>query len=377
MNGRSIKKLLLITNRLPVSAEDPASPFVLDFIKALTAAGVETAVYTSHIGEVSADLGFPIHRFDWGETRCTLSELPLMNWSTWQKIKRHFVSGKEGLLKHLENNSYDHILALWALPSGWFAQQAHLATGTPYSVWCLGSDINVWAQRPIAGRMVRDALADATALFADGDELAEKVHRISGRECQFLPSLRQFNYRMLPIPREKFFLYLGRIEKSKGVFDLLRAFAMLKQDIWDYRLLYIGEGSATAKLEKEIERLKVRGKVHLLGRAPIEEVINYLQRARAIVMPTHSDSIPLVFGEALQTATPMVVTNVGDLGTLVRDNKLGYVVQKKSIKALNDALVRSMINDLDISKSAQRLLDRFSPQVAVKTFLEAANAPIE
>ncbi len=129
--------------------------------------------------------------------------------------------------------------------------------------------------------MVRDALADATALFADGDELAEKVHRISGRECQFLPSLRQFNYRMLPIPREKFFLYLGRIEKSKGVFDLLRAFAMLKQDIWDYRLLYIGEGSAAAKLKKEIERLKVRGKVHLLGRAPVEEVINYLQRARA------------------------------------------------------------------------------------------------
>ncbi len=135
MNGRSIKKLLLITNRLPVSAEDPASPFVLDFIKALKSAGVETAVYTSHIGEVSADLGFPVHRFDWGETRCTLSELPLMNWSSWQKIKRHFVSGKESLLKHLETNSYDHILALWALPSGWFAQQACL--GNRYAIFCV------------------------------------------------------------------------------------------------------------------------------------------------------------------------------------------------------------------------------------------------
>ncbi len=367
----------MITNRLPVSAEDPASPFVLDFIKALTTAGVETSVYTSHIGEVATDLGFPVHRFDWGETRCTLSELPLMNWSTWQKIKRHFVSGKENLLHHLATHRYDHVLALWALPSGWFAQQAYLATGTPYSVWCLGSDINVWAQRPIAGRMVRDALADAMALFADGDELAEKVHRISGRECRFLPTLRQFNFRMLPMPREKFFLYLGRIEKSKGVFDLLRAFAMLKQDIKDYRLLYVGEGSATGKLKKEIERLEVRGKVHLLGRAPVEEVINYLQRARALVIPTHSDSIPLVFGEALQTATPMVVTNVGDLGTLVRDNKLGFVVQKKSIRSLNDALVRSMVSDLDIVQSSQRLLDRFSPQMAANTFLEVANASLE
>ena len=367
----------MITNRLPVSAEDPASPFVLDFIRALKNAGVETSVYTSHIGETGPDLGFPVIRFEWGETKNTLSELSLTSWSSWQKIKRHFVSGKENLFDHLKTNSYDHILALWALPSGWFAQQAYLQTGIPYSVWCLGSDINVWAHRPIAGRMVRDALADAAALYADGDELAEKVKHISGRECRFLPSLRQFNYKMLPMPREKFFLYLGRIEKSKGVFDLVRAFAMLKQDIWDYRLLYIGDGSATDKLKAEVEKLKLRGKVHILGRAPVEEVINYLQRAKALVIPTHSDSIPLVFGEALQTATPMVVTNVGDLGTLVRDNKLGLVVQKKSVRALNDALVRSMMGSLDITVSARRLLDHFSPEMAVKTFLEKSGAAVK
>ncbi len=331
-------------------------------------------MYTSHIGEAAPNLEFPVYRFEWGETKSTLSELSLTSWSSWQKIKRHFVAGKEHLLDHLKTNQYDHILALWALPSGWFAQQAYLQTGTPYSVWCLGSDINVWAQRPIAGRMVRDALAGARAVYADGDELAEKVKLISGRECRFLPSLRQFNYKMLPMPREKFFLYLGRIEKSKGVFDLLRAFAMLKQDIWDYRLLYIGEGSASQKLQQEVEKLKMRGKVHLLGRAPVEEVINYLQRAKALVIPTHSDSIPLVFGEALQTATPMVVTNVGDLGTLVRDNKLGFVVQKKSVRALNDALVRSMVGCQDITVAAQRLLDRFSPAMAVKTFLETSGA---
>ncbi len=350
---------------------------MLDFISALKKAGIEPSVYTSCIGEIDGDLGFPVIRFDWGERKCTLSELSLLSWSSWKKIKQHFTAGRDHLIEHLRSNSYDHILALWALPSGWFAQQAFLETGTPYSVWCLGSDINVWAHRPIAGRMVRDALGDATALFADGDELAEKVNRIADRECRFLPSLRLFDYKMLPMPREKFFLYLGRIEKSKGVFDLLHAFAMLKQDIWDYRLLYIGDGSASSKLRSEVERLKVRGKVHLLGRVPLEEVINYLQRAKALVIPTHSDSIPLVFGEALQTATPMVVTNVGDLGTLVRDNKLGCVVQKKSVRALNDALVRAMIGDLDISAPARRLLDRFSPQQAVRTFLETVNGTNE
>jgi arginyl-tRNA synthetase len=74
--------------------------------------------------------------------------------------------------------------------------------------------------------MIRRSVRGATALFADGDDLAEKVTAISGRECHFLPSFRRFRLKMLPQPREKFFLFLGKLEKNRGVFDLLKAFAM-------------------------------------------------------------------------------------------------------------------------------------------------------
>lgn len=347
---------------------------MLDFVDALQDTGIAVTAYTSRIGEQTASLPFEVVRFDWGESQRTLSELPLYRVATWERVKAYFRSGQETLIEHLKSHTYDHILAMWALPSGWFAYKAHKVTGIPYSVWSLGSDINVWAQRPVAGKMIKAALRHATALFADGDELAEKVKRLSGRDCHFLPSLRVFNYQMLPIPREKYFLYLGRIERSKGVIDLVKAFSLLKQDIWDYRLLYIGDGAAVPKLKREIDRLGLRGKVHLLGRAPTIEVINYLQRAKALVIPTHSDSIPLVFGEALQTATPMIVTNVGDLGTLVRDNKLGFVVQKRSVKALHDALVRVIVSDLDIKAAAKNLLERFAPAQAVRSFIEYVNA---
>jgi hypothetical protein len=70
----------------------------------------------------------------------------------------------------------------------------------------------------------------------------------------------------------------------------------------------------------------------------------------------------------------MIVTNVGDLGTLVRDNKLGYVVQKKSVRALHDALVRAIVCDLDIKAAAKNLLERFAPSQAVRTFVDVVNA---
>jgi glycosyltransferase involved in cell wall biosynthesis len=211
-------------------------------------------------------------------------------------------------------------------------------------------------------------------LFADGDELAEKVSSLCGRECHFLPSFHRFQGNIMAAARESFFLYLGRIEKSKGVFDLLRAFAAIKRDIWDYRLIFIGSGSQEEQLRAKVDKLRLRGKVHVLGRLPADEVVNFMQRCRALVIPTHSDSIPLVFGEALQTATPMVVTDVGDLGTLIRDNKLGFVARRKSVASLRDALIKMIVSEVNVTDPSRRLMQRFSPEMAVHRFLEVTGA---
>lgn len=54
----------------------------------------------------------------------------------------------------------------------------------------------------------------------------------------------------------------------------------------------------------------------------------------------------------------------------MRDNKLGFVVRRKSVAGLTDAMVRALMSDLDITAAAQRLVSRFSPQQAVRRFLE-------
>ncbi len=363
----------MLTNRLPLAEADPASPFVVDFLRALQQASVEPSVFTARIGADEGRLDLPVYRFDWGETEKTLSELNLLKPTDWIKIRDYFGLGRSCLFDHLASHEYDHLLALWALPSGWFAQQASQEFGIDYSIWALGSDINVWGKRPLTGKIIRGILRNATACFADGDELAEKVTALCGRECHFLPSFHRLKSQVPSVRRESFFLYLGRLEKKKGIYDLLKAFAAIKRDIWDYRLIYIGSGSEEDKLKRAIKSLKLRGKVHVLGWVPPREVIYYLQRARALVIPTHSDSIPLVFGEALQTATPLVVTEVGDLGTLVRDNKLGYAVRRKSPRALHNALVKMMVSDIDVREPATRLLQTFAPETAVRRFLEVVD----
>ena len=118
----------------------------------------------------------------------------------------------------------------------------------------------------------------------------------------------------------------------------------------------------------------MQGKVHVLGFIPTGEVIDYLERARALVIPTHADSIPLVFGEALQTATPVIATEIGDLGDLVREHGLGLVVQPNSVSQLRDALVKMMLQEYNIAAPAADLVGQLSPEAAVARFLEVTNA---
>ncbi|MFH2055260.1 MAG: glycosyltransferase [bacterium] len=366
--------MLVLTNRLPLNNADQASPFVVDFLHALQAVGIEVEVFTPQIGDDSGELGIPVHRFAWGESQKTLSELSLLKPASWQKIRRYFNAGRKALLDHLADNRYDHLLALWALPAGWFASEANKELGIDYSVWALGSDINVWANRPLAGKLVRQALEGASHLFADGRELAGKVTELSHRKCHFLPSFRRLGCQTTKRQRQHFFLCLGRLERAKGIFDLLQAFAAINVDISDYRLLFIGDGSQRSRLQRMVKRLKLQGKVHVLGYVPCEEIVEYLEKAKAIVIPTRSDSIPLVFGEALQTSTPMIVTDVGDLGELVREYGLGNVVQPGSVSELRDALLRVMLHDHDISAPAAELVSQFAPESAVARFLEVLNA---
>lgn len=364
------KRLLLVTESLPVSADDYRGAWILDFIAALHKRGVQTEIFTTAAQSHDDSINLTVHGFPWHTPAFTASSAAV-RLTSYLKIRELLQTSSRALASHLEAQHYDYILALGAFPMGWITAGATEVNNIPFTIWLFEPDIGLWARRFLYGRMIRRTLRRAKALFADGDKLCEMTTGIGDRECLFMPTLRRFHYKMLPIQREEVFLYVGALETHKGIFDLLKAFARIEQDIWDYRLLVVGTGSKADKVQRSINSQGLRGKVHLLGNLPNEELINYLQRARALVIPSHTDSIPLVFGEALQTATPMVVTDAGDLGSLVHDNKLGFVARRKSPASLADAMVRMMVSDLDIRVNARHLMERLSPENAVQTFLNA------
>lgn len=121
------------------------------------------------------------------------------------------------------------------------------------------------------------------------------------------------------------FLYLGQIEKHKGVLFLARAFVdlMKKENNLPCELKIVGKGS----LEKELrDIIGSCSQARFLGPAQREEIPALLSRADVLVAPTLvCENTPTVVNEALACGLQVIVSDAPGASEMVEDGKTGYI----------------------------------------------------
>ena len=142
----------------------------------------------------------------------------------------------------------------------------------------------------------------------------------------------------LPVP---YFLYVGRMVREKGIFDLLAAYEkMAPQARKNFGLVYVGDGPDRMQLLRRAAAIE-SGTVHWAGFVHREHLPQYYALAYAFVLPTLSDPWGLVVNEAMACALPVVVTDAaGCAADLVRHMWNGYVVAPGDCLQLSSALDR-------------------------------------
>ncbi|UCD18143.1 MAG: glycosyltransferase [Candidatus Zixiibacteriota bacterium] len=370
----SNKRLLIVTNRYPTGPDDTASPFVHDFRESLRRLGVQVEVVTPYYRSSGGDFSYldeSVFRFAWSDGNRVISRLALTNPSSYPKIWRYFQNGYRCAAQLVRANGYDGVIALWAMPSGYIARRLWRQYGIAYAVWTLGSDINVWAQRPFVGRMIRTILNDADRLFADGYELSEKVESLCEKKCTFLPSMHRIDaVKTDDTSQKENFICVGRLERSKGIFDLLEAFRSFYRRHGNWRLYYVGTGCAEAELKNAVASYQLQSAVTVCGYCDRQKTNGMLARAVAAIIPSYSDSLPLTFGEAMQASLPVICSEVGDMPRFIDKYRVGYHFPAGDIDRLaelmDDMVLESdrfrrncpgVLAELDLSNSAQTILD--------------------
>ncbi len=366
-------RICLITNRYPAYPDDVASPFVRDFHQGLRKRGADVSVFTPSYHTEKTNYTDNVIRFHWRGGTKVVGSLNFFNPKELFQLFSFLRDGKRQLFEHLERTQPDCCLALWALPSGWFAYKAKKELGIPYSVWCLGSDIYVWAKKPFLRGITKRALRGAEHLFADGFDLKERVEKLSGKSCDFLPSMRRLPHTSsenVELDPAKFnFLYLGRWEKKKGIDDLLKALSSVKNKLPSVNLHVLGWGRLQKRMKELIGELGLGDEVKIVGKVSTELVASYLKAADCVIIPSKGDSIPLVFSEALQMGTPLIVTNVGDMGHLTKKFGLGKVAPSGDTQRLAQAMIEFACEKKDYTGNMSLALKLLDIDEAVDDYL--------
>jgi D-inositol-3-phosphate glycosyltransferase len=129
-------------------------------------------------------------------------------------------------------------------------------------------------------------------------------------------------------------LFVGRLERLKGVEVAIRALALLRdRRHGDVRLVILGEDSKDGD-ESEKERLKavatalgIRDGVDFLGSVAHHELPFFYSAADVCVMPSYSESFGLVGLEAQACGRPVVGSDVSGLRSVIRDEVTGYLIR--------------------------------------------------
>ena len=364
-------KLAVITNRYPQDEADVASPFVHHFCRALVAHHVQLSVLAPAYPTDRAERDPWVRRFHWTRSDRVFGQLSPVWPPDLFRIVWGWSLGLRATRRFLAEVRPDFALALWALPSGaWLARYAR-QLGLPYAVWCLGSDIQLWGRRPFVRSLVADVLGEAALVYADGYALAEETAELAGRACRFLPSLRPLRRAASAVdaqePIRPYMLYYGRLSRDKGVDVLLDAAAQLLP-AWNTGLVLCGPADASLDVPEQVASRGLESRCTVLPTQRPELLAELIRGARAVVIPSRRDSIPLVLGESVQLGTPVLCSDLPDLCAVLSRYHVGDVFSAGQPAALAAAM-QSFRTPLHFAGEAARLLASFSPETAANTFL--------
>ncbi|HEX6803123.1 MAG TPA: glycosyltransferase [Terriglobales bacterium] len=175
---------------------------------------------------------------------------------------------------------------------------------------------------------------------------------------------------------DRYFLFVGRLVRAKGVLDLIEAYASLPAELRsEIGLVYVGDGPLRSELEAAARDI-FPGLVHFAGFVDRDQLPAYYKLAECLVLPTHSDTWGMVINEAMACSLPVICTHVaGCAADLIKNN--GRLVAPGNVTQLAAAM-REIANNSDLrlrmSRESQTLIQEFSPETCAAGIAQASLA---
>lgn len=142
----------------------------------------------------------------------------------------------------------------------------------------------------------------------------------------------------VPIPQKPRMVCVGRLCEQKGQLLLVEAVSLLANKGLDFELVLAGDGEMRSEIETLIEKYKLNEKITITGWISSHQVREEILAARALVLPSFAEGLPVVIMEAMALRRPVLTTYVAGIPELVLDKACGWLFAAGDVHALADTL---------------------------------------
>lgn len=171
---------------------------------------------------------------------------------------------------------------------------------------------------------------------------------------EFAGKLRNLKFEIRNCESIKYFniLTVGRLVKVKNIKLQIEALAEVIKIFPNIRLVIVGDGHEKNNLQKIAKRLKVEDKVEFAGWQ--DNVADYYKKADLFLLTSNSEGWGMAAMEAMAAAVPVIMTDVGCAGEILKNEENSLIIPINDKKSLIAAIC-TMITDVEKKKDFQKM----------------------
>lgn len=172
----------------------------------------------------------------------------------------------------------------------------------------------------------------------------------------------RFNYGKGRYHVKTTFLFVGRLEKQKGLIYLINAAKILKSKK-DFDIILVGEGTESDNLNKIGQEFGIGDILKFKGKITEQALNEYYLECDVFVLPSIWEGMPLTLLEAAAAGMPIIASNIGGISSIFAHEENALIVEPKNAEALANAM-RRLLDDKKLREklgtNARSLAKKFS-----------------
>jgi glycosyltransferase involved in cell wall biosynthesis len=267
----------------------------------------------------------------------------LMGWHSESGVVRHLAYVVEAavLADWCRRDGIQHIHAHFGTNSAAVAMLSNQFCGIPYSFTAHGPDEFEMAPLLSLGeKLARAEFVVCVSSFGRSQYMRwsppDLWQKIAVVHCGVDQAF--FERPVDPPPASPRLVCVGRLDERKAQILLVAAASRLLEEGTRCEIVLAGDGEMRPNIEEAIRRAGLQESFTITGWVSGERVKAELQAARAMVLPSFSENMPVAIMEAMALGRPVISTYVAGIPELVKPGKTGWLVPAGDEVALAEAM---------------------------------------